>query len=347
MDAQLRPLPTAFHRATVAGRQMMVFSLSFQRWGMEEAAERAHELLDSLQTRFWDGHCGGWFFSIDPEGRPLDRRKDLYALAFGLFGLATFAQVFGDRTAVALATEADDTLRRHLRHPGGWLIPVADEHWDPVERDLRQNPHMHMFEAYVALYGATGEDRWKRQALEIVTLLADVLSEPTTGAIREFFDGEGKPVPGARQVAEPGHHFEWYWLLGELERLAPDFRCPFDKEAMRLWALRAGLDPDGGVVASVDAASGAVIDDRKRLWPVTELIKAQSCFARGRPGDADARAAVAGSLRHLLECRLQPQGWHEYLARDLTPIPGPLPTSSGYHLLLALLEVDRLLKQEG
>lgn len=343
MDAALQPLPTPFHRATVAGRQMMVFSLAFQRWGMEAAAERAHQLLDSLQTRFWDSHCGGWFFSIDQEGKPLDRKKDLYALAFGLFGLATFASVFEDRTVIALATEADDALRRHLRHPDGWLIPVAGEHWAPVETALRQNPHMHMFEAYVALYGATGDRRWKQQALEIVTLLSDVLSEPATGAIREFFDDRGKPIPGVRQIAEPGHHFEWYWLLGELERLDPDFRCPFDKEAMRLWAARTGLDAQGGVVAAVDATTGEVIDAKKRLWPVTELIKAQSCFARGRPGDTGARADVAAALRHLLERHLLPAGWHEYLARDLTPIAGPLPTSSGYHLLLALLEVDRLL----
>lgn len=347
VDAMLQPLPTPFHRATVAGRQMLVFSLSFRRWGHEAAAERAHQLLDGLQTRFWDSHCGGWFFSIDPDGQPLDRRKDLYALAFGLLGLATFASVFDDRSAIALATEADDALRRHMRHADGWFIPVAGEHWPPLETALRQNPHMHLFEAYVALYGATCDPRWKRQAGEIADLLAHTLAEPSTGAIREFFDGDGKPVPGARQIAEPGHHFEWYWLLGELERLAPDFRCPIDKEAMRRWAAQVGIDANGGVVASVDAGTGAVIDDRKRLWPMTELIKAQSCFARGRPGDVAARADLGASLRHMLDRHLQPVGWHEYLARDLSPIAGPLPSSSGYHLLLALLEVDRLLRPDG
>ncbi len=343
LDADLRPVPVPFHRATVAGRQMLVFSLAFQRWGVEAAAERAHSLLDSLQTRFWDPHCGGWFFSIDPEGRPLDLKKDLYAQAFGLLGLATFAAVFGDRTAVALATEADDLIRRHLRHPDGWFLPTAGEHWQPAEAALRQNPHMHLFEAYVALYGTTGDRRWLRQADEIARLLADVLTEPSTGAIREFFDGNGKPLPGARQVAEPGHHFEWYWLLGELQRLAPDFRCPIDAEAMRRWAAGVGIDGNGGVLAAVDASSGAVIDDKKRLWPVTEMIKAQSCFARANPGDAGGREDLAASLRFLLDRQLRPAGWHEYLTRDLTPIAGPLPTSSGYHLLLALLEVDRLL----
>ncbi len=35
-----------------------------------------------------------------------------------------------------------------------------------------------------------------------------------TGALREFFDHDWAPIPGDKgRIVEPGHLFEWAWLL--------------------------------------------------------------------------------------------------------------------------------------
>lgn len=340
----LKPLPGEFHRLIVAGRQLIVFSHAYRRWGDQAAAERAKALAATVRERFWDAEQGGWFFSIDPQGRPLDTRKDLYSHAFGMLGLATYAATFGDDAAVALARAADGAIEAKLKLPGGWYASEADRGWKHKDRMLRQNPHMHLFEAYVALYEATRDPVWSEKAQAILRMLADIVAAPRSGALRELLDEKGQAPADARCTAEPGHHFEWYWLIGELKRLDPAAVCPLDLDRLYGWAAEYGIDEDGGVLLSVDAETGAPVDDRKRLWGVTELIKAQSLYLRSHP-DGFERDRLASDLAFLLERYLWPQGgWHEYLARDLTPIEGPLPTSSGYHLMLALVELDRALE---
>jgi mannose-6-phosphate isomerase len=302
----------------------------------------AIQLQHAQDRLFWDAEHGGWFFSIDPAGRPLDTRKDLYAHAFGMLGLATYAATFGDVGAVALARAADGAVEAHLRTPAGWCLTEADRRWAPPDRLLRQNPHMHLFEAYVALFAATGDPLWSARAQAILRLLAEVVAEPATGALRELLDEAGRERADLALWAEPGHHFEWYWLIGELERLDPGFACPLDRDRLFGWAAEFGIDEPGGVVLTVDARTGAPIDGRKRLWPLTELIKAQSAYLRAH-AHGNERDRLAGDLAFLLDRYLLPGGgWHEHLARDLTPIAGPLPTSSGYHLMLALVELERL-----
>jgi mannose-6-phosphate isomerase len=332
----LKPLATEFHRLIVAGRQLVVFAHAHRRWGDKLAAERARAIAGTLRERFWDVEHGGWYFTIDAHGRPLDTRKDLYSHAFGMLGLATYAATFDDDQALTLARAADSAIEAKLKQPGGWLAAEADRGWAPKDGLLRQNPHMHLFEAYVALYAATGEAVWSEKAQALLRLIADKVAHPQTGALRELLDGDARPT------AEPGHHFEWYWLIAELARLDPAMRCPLDRERLYGWAAEYGIDEDGGVLLSVDAETGAPVDDRKRLWGVTELIKAQAAYARAHR-DGFERDRLAGDLGFLLERHLKPGGgWHEYLARDLTPIAGPMPTSSGYHLMLALVELEQV-----
>lgn len=334
----LKPLPSEFHRLIVAGRQLVVFAHAHQRWGDELAAERARAIAATLRQRFWDAEHGGWYFAIDAWGKPHDQRKDLYSHAFGILGLATYAAIMKDESALALARAGAGAVEARLKMAEGWFAAEADHGWTPKHRLLRQNPHMHLFEAYLALYAATGEAQWSEKAQGILRLLAEKVAHAETGSLRERIEDE-------RPTAEPGHHFEWYWLIAELMRLDPTARIPLDRNRLYGWAAEHGIDEDGGVLLSVDAATGAPVDDRKRLWGVTELIKAQAVYLAAH-GDGFERDRLAGDVAFLLERYLKAPGkpgggWHEYLTRDLTPIEGPMPTSSAYHLMLALVELER------
>lgn len=331
----LQPLPGDTHRLIVAGRQLVVFAHAHRRWGDALAADRARDIARTLRERFWDLEQGGWYFAIDAEGRPQDTRKDLYAHAFGILGLATYAAILKDENALTLARAGAGAVEAKLKLEDGWFAAEADRGWTPTERRLRQNPHMHLFEAYLALHAATGEAAWSAKAQAILRLLAERVAHPETGSLRERIEDE-------RPTAEPGHHFEWYWLITDLMRRDPMAACPLDLDRLYGWAAEHGIDEDGGVVLAVDAATGEAVDDRKRLWGVTELIKAQSVYAHAHP-DGFERDRLASDLGFLLERYLKPAGgWHEYLARDLAPIDGPLPTSSAYHLMLALVELERM-----
>ena len=65
----------------------------------------------------------------------------------------------------------------------------------------RQNPHMHLLEALLALHVATGEKNWLRRAGALVDLFKRRFVDPQTGALIEFF-GEDWSA-GARRRRTP------------------------------------------------------------------------------------------------------------------------------------------------
>src|SRR3546814_5449526 len=89
----------------------------------------------------------------------------------------------------------------------------------------RQNPHMHLLEAFLALYEASGEAHWLARAQSIHDLFRRHFLQQ--GQLVEFFDADWREVPqdgrdGARRLREPGHFFEWAWLLHRLALLTGD-----------------------------------------------------------------------------------------------------------------------------
>jgi mannose/cellobiose epimerase-like protein (N-acyl-D-glucosamine 2-epimerase family) len=211
----------------------------------------------------------------------------------------------------------------------------------------RQNPHMHLLEAVLALHAATAEKNWLRRAAALIDLFRRRFVDPQTGALIEFFAEDWAAAPGDEgRLREPGHQFEWVWLLFEYSRTARDPAVvPF---AERLFAFGSAFGIErgdglaGAVFDGVDA-QGALVAGSKLLWPQTEYLKA--CVARAEwLNDAAARAAIRAHLRLIAQHYMRPDGanWHNQLARDGTPVVPVTPARVLYHLFLAVAEVDRL-----
>ena len=98
-----------------------------------------------------------------------------------------------------------------------------------------------------------------------------------TGALRERFAGDWSPLRArAGPPVEPGHLFEWAWLLLQCDERAAG--------AVRSSAERlAEIGETRGVLRGV-AVNGlgddlAVADGAARLWPQTERLKAAVLWA--------------------------------------------------------------------
>ena len=78
-----------------------------------------------------------------------DPRRDLYAHAFVLLAIASYVGATGNRRALSLADETLAFLDDHMASPdGGGFV----EQLPPLGGVRRQNPHMHLFEALLALW---------------------------------------------------------------------------------------------------------------------------------------------------------------------------------------------------
>ncbi|HLJ62741.1 MAG TPA: AGE family epimerase/isomerase [Stellaceae bacterium] len=335
----LRPAPIDYRRLTSCARQLFVFCEAARRTPrFRSTAEKA---ASYLKERFYDPSFQGFVFKLDLKGAVVDPRKDLYALSFVLFALAHYYETFDRKEVLGDALALNQLLRRHLLLPSGWYGSDGGADWTMTSRTLEQNPHMHLLEAQLAWFRVSGEDDFKNEATRLIDLFHRHLFDRRTGTLGEFFDDRGAPHPERGHIVEPGHHFEWVWLLHEAAALLGTSLEAADR--LFEWAVRFGLDHEqGGVFDQLDR-EGRVLLDTKRIWPLTECIKARFARFRVNRRQSERDAALADLeflFRHYL---LEGGAWREHLRRDLTPSMTEMPATTPYHLLMCFLEALRAL----
>lgn len=341
-------LENAPKRLRVQARQVYVFSHAhLLGWtpapGRVSPLDAATSGFDFMVEHYWRDDPGGFVYAAGPGGAVIDPRIELYDQAFALFACAWYLRACGDDRAKIWAGRVVAFLDGHLADSanGGYF--------DNLSHDLprRQNPHMHLLEALMALHLATGDEDALTRARSLVALFRQRFFDPDTGTLGEFFDAGWNPAEGtAGQIVEPGHHYEWTWLLYHYGALAGD-DCGREAEALYRFAERHGIDREPGATEGLVYDSllrrGVDLDDNKRVWGQTEAIKAQTArleFA----GDTAARARLDTLLDRLFDCYLMGDTglWREQLQRDGTPIRDTVPATSLYHIFLALTEVLRV-----
>jgi mannose-6-phosphate isomerase len=332
LGPDLEPAGEPIKRLLVQTRQVHVFSRAWAAGAGDWARPAAEQGVEFLLERFWDTARGGWYTSTTQTGEPLDRHRDTYGHAFALLALASFYAASGDREVLARADETLDHLNRHLRDErhGGFLEGAASD-WAPQRGPRRQNPHMHLFEALLALLEVTGDARYRTLADELLTLLRAHFIDRSTGALREHFGEDWLPAPDPDgSVVEPGHHFEWAWLLGEYARLTADESVRSDADALFRFASEYGVDPEhGGVYDEIDAG-GRVRSSTKRLWPQTEYLRALAARADW--------SELERVLSHCFEVYVDPshRGWREQASREGRITSTDMNATSVYHVAGAL-----------
>ena len=296
----------------------------------EERVTRAVDVLVSAGRR-QDGLFGHLF---NDSGTLISEATDLYDHAFGLFALAHAAKALKRDELYAIADDIQTTLDEKWWRPEGgyWegeLTPCPP---------YRQNPHMHMFEAALAHFEATGLQKWRARADRIAELFLSKFQEPKSGAVTEYFDADWSRigVPNS-DVVEPGHCLEWAWL----------FEVGFAKSegantsnALTEFARNHGIDRNLGVAINEVKLNGETVDGGARLWPQTERLKAALARYK-RTNDAneanEAVAAYNGLLKYL--DTPVPGLWRDRLNSDGSFVEEAAPASSFYHIVCGISEL--------
>jgi mannose/cellobiose epimerase-like protein (N-acyl-D-glucosamine 2-epimerase family) len=330
-----RPADVSYKRVRAQARQIYVFSHAAML-GWRDGLPYAEAAWDFLRQHGW-GAEGGWVRRLGRSGGIVDPVIDLYDNAFVLLALAWLGRATGRADALDWADRTLAVIAANATAPAS---PGYHDTFPPERGWRQQNPHMHLLESMLALAAATGERRFADGADALVRLALDHLIDPETGTIAEYFDAAWRraPPPDGTRI-EPGHQFEWVWLLWQAGALlGRDLRAP----ALRLYefAMRHGRDPRTGQVVNAVSLEGAVLDGHSRLWPQTEALKAQ--LAVGGAAASEAAVAFVHLLldRHLADC--PPGTWCDRLDDALQPSADIIPSSSLYHLFVAFAELHRI-----
>jgi mannose/cellobiose epimerase-like protein (N-acyl-D-glucosamine 2-epimerase family) len=281
--------------------------------------------------------------TADADGAPVSERALLYDQAFALFGFA----------AAATALDAGAEFERRaldLRHIIADRLRAADGSYYSDEQGIEQvielresNPHMHLLEAYLA-WAEIGQDAgWAAGVRSIVDLALARFIRANSGAIGESFLATWQPTPErAGRLIEPGHQFEWAWLLLRCERWHP---LPLRKTALRLIAIGEEFGVHDEVAVNALNDDLTVNDASARFWPQTERLKA-----------ALLAAVLTGEPRYWSMAESAAMSWLPYLN---TAVPGlwldtrlpsgelvdsPAPASTFYHLVSAIVALHHALR---
>ncbi len=206
---------------------------------------------------------------------------------------------------------------------------------------------MHLLEAFISLARSTGEARWLALTDKVIGLFSESFYNRENGVLTEYFDESLRPAPGVTgQIAEPGHLFEWVWLLYDYQSLS-GFDQQETIDALYANGIGVGLTASGLLVDEI-LLNGDVHNADVRLWPMTELIKA--CLLKAKDGDHGAQALCAKAIDALMRHFLEVPTSGAYIDRraangDVTV--GRAPATALYHLMGAAAELDNYLSWAG
>jgi mannobiose 2-epimerase len=133
----------------------------------------------------WDRKNEGFYWMMDRKGNVKIDKKIIYGQSFAIYSLSEYTMATGDRRGIEYAEKVFDLIQKYCADTmyGGY--------WEMFERDwtLRGpgsaggdrktlDVHMHLMEAFTALYECTGRDVHRRKLLEVIEILQHRINHP-------------------------------------------------------------------------------------------------------------------------------------------------------------------------
>ena len=157
IDGEGRPVPDAPKGAILNSRILWTFAAACRVLGDPAWRAVADRAFVQIRDRFCDPGYGGVYWSLDAQGRPLDSKKQYYAIAFAVYGLAEYHRATGTEEAKDLAVRLYRDIEAHsLDTLKGGYREAAQRDWSPIadmrlsEKDRNDaktmNTHLHILE---------------------------------------------------------------------------------------------------------------------------------------------------------------------------------------------------------
>ncbi len=306
-------------RGRVAPRQLFSYARAKALgWNPNGAADAVIEHALAFLEGPARSPRGGWAHALTPDGRIGDPARDFYDHTFVALAGAELS-LLGDARGAALAAEAFeliDVLFADARH-GGWLDAETGD------GTRRANPHMHLLEAALAWHGASGDSAALARANTVATLFERHMFDPDTGAVNEVFAPDWR-VPATRWT-EPGHCYEWAYLLCELEQV-----CGRDTGSWqrRLVGFGEAYGLSDGLVVDVTGTGQATC----RLWPQLERLRALLHVAPDAARPDDVLERIFSTYLDHGEAWV----WRDQISPDGATLNAEAPSSMLYHFMTVL-----------
>ncbi|WPY96793.1 AGE family epimerase/isomerase (plasmid) [Limimaricola variabilis] len=290
---------------------------------------------------------GGYAWGVTSRDVP-DPRLTGYGHAFVLLAAAS-AKKAGHPDAQGLLDDVTGVIRdRFWEEDAGAIREGFDAEWREIEPYRGQNCNMHLTEALMAAFEATGDAEHLRMADRIAELIVNRRARENGWRLAEHFHADwsvdhgydGDPMFRPAGLT-PGHSLEWARLLVQLYETG-DRRLDWAPEAARALFDRAVTDgwdrEKGGLYYTLGWDDRPAISERY-WWPVCEGIGAAHALSEldGDPVYEEwYRRFWDFAALHLID--REHGGWHPQIDADGRPSSDPFFGKPDlYHALQACI----------
>ncbi len=340
-------------------RILWTFSAAFNFSHEPKYLKMANRAFDYCIKNFINRDRGGMYWLLDHTGRPVEKKNQIYALAFMIYGLSEYYRATGITQAIEDAVDLFHKIEKYSFDPeNNGYYEAFDEHWNILD-DMRlsdkdanekksMNTHLHILEAYTNLYRDWDDGELRDRIKNLVNVFADRIIDPKSRAVKLFFDEKWISKSKVRSF---GHDIEGSWLIYEAADAIKDQNLIRKTGELAVnmvdSVMVTGFDKDGGLFNESDDSK--IIDTDKHWWPQAEAMVGlvNAWQLTGQDKYLDQAFSVWNFIKNYIIDRKNGE-WFYRVSRDGKPYPDEDKAGfwkCPYHNSRACLEIIRRLKE--
>ena len=242
-------------------------------------ADRAFEYI---KDHFIDQEFGGVYWMLDAKGKPLDTKKQVYAVAFTIYALSEYfiASKVEQSKNLAISLYTDLLAHSYDQQNGGYFEAFSRD-WKALE-DLRlsnkdanekktMNTHLHVLEAFTTLYRIWPDEQLKNNIIGLIDNFTSHILNKETGNLILFLDENWNKKS---DIISYGHDIEAAWLLLEAAEALHDQKLIDEIKILALQMStisKNGIDTDGSLWYEFDPSNHHFVKE-KHWWVQAEAM---------------------------------------------------------------------------
>lgn len=263
-------------------RILWTYAAAYRLLGKAEYLDVATHAKRYLIDSFYDCQFGGIYWALDAAGKPLDTKKQMYALGFAIYGLSEYYRATKDEEALEYAKQLFRSIEAHsFDTSGNGYFEATTREWNRIE-DMRlsekdaneaktMNTHLHILEPYTNLYRCWKDEELEKQLRNLIELFLEKILNGDTCHLGLFFDENWVRKD---EMVSYGHDIEASWLIHEAALVLGDRDLLERVEAVVPRIARAaaeGLCTDGSMIYETNRETGHTDADR-HWWVQAETV---------------------------------------------------------------------------
>lgn len=277
------PVLSANKTSVLNARILWTFAAAAIKYPGRGYEEMAHKAYRVVTKDFADKEFGGFYMELSSSDKVANDIKHTYAQAFVIYALSKYYEFNSSDEVLKRIQDFFlflDAKAKDPVNPGylesftrNWEIYAENRMADNNE-PKSMNTHLHVLEAYAAVYKVWKGDLAKQRLTELLEIFIDNIIRET-GHLGVFFSAEFIETENSKGTCSFGHDIEASWLIWEAAEILGN-KTIIDKVKplmlkMADAVLRVGVDKDGGLFLE-STRFGSHVRTNKHWWLQAETL---------------------------------------------------------------------------